>query len=169
MLCGVQLMETITAILPGSRWSCLLLRIELQDALSDVVKVYPPMEFKVFVDNITACLEGRNKELSDISDKVLRVMRMEAEEKGSKLPVTEGGKEGKSKVIASCSNVEEKFQHSSNKGEGLADSVGTLGVNLRTRTKQLGAKTEGEDKEEEVRCEVPQSQEKSRFTKIFED
>ena len=39
-----ELLQTITAILPGSKWSCLLLRIE--DALSEVVKVYPPTKLK---------------------------------------------------------------------------------------------------------------------------
>ena len=41
----------------------------------------------------------------------------------------------KSKVIASCSYLEEKFQKCR-----LAIRVETLGVDLRTRTKQLGAK-----------------------------
>ena len=37
-----------------------------------------------------------------------------------KLSITEGGKEGKSKVIASCSSLEEKFQESTKKeGVGL--------------------------------------------------
>ena len=35
-------LQTITAILPGSKWSSLLLRIVLQDALSEVTKIYPP-------------------------------------------------------------------------------------------------------------------------------
>ena len=39
------LLRTITAILFGSKWSCLLLCLVLQDTLSEVVKVYPP--FKV--------------------------------------------------------------------------------------------------------------------------
>ena len=41
-----ELLQTITAILPGSKWSCLLLRIVLQDALSEVVKVHPPTKLK---------------------------------------------------------------------------------------------------------------------------
>ena len=39
---------------------------------------------------------------------VLRAMRLEVEE-GLKLSITEGGKEAKSKFIASCSYLEEKF------------------------------------------------------------
>ena len=36
-------------------------------------------------------------------------MRSEVEGKGLKLSITEGGMEGKSKVIASCSCLEAKF------------------------------------------------------------
>ena len=38
--CAAELPRTITAILPGSKWSCLLLRIVLQDVLSEVIKIY---------------------------------------------------------------------------------------------------------------------------------
>ena len=34
-------LQTITAILPGYKWSCLLLRIVLQDVVSEVTKGYP--------------------------------------------------------------------------------------------------------------------------------
>ena len=40
--CVAEPLQTITAILPGSKWSCLLLRIVLQDALGEVTKIYPP-------------------------------------------------------------------------------------------------------------------------------
>ena len=56
---------------------------------------------KVFADDITAFLDGRNKELPSIAE-VLRAMRLEVEENGLKPSVTQRGKEGKSKVIASC-------------------------------------------------------------------
>ena len=38
--CVAEPLQTITAILPGSKWSCLLLRTVLQDALSEVTKNY---------------------------------------------------------------------------------------------------------------------------------
>ena len=63
------------------------------------------------------------------------------EERGLKLSITEGGKEGKGKVIAACGYVGQKFQECSNReGAGFANSAETLGVDLRTRTRQLGAK-----------------------------
>ena len=37
-------LRTITAILPGSKWSCLLLRSVLQDALREVTDIYPPLK-----------------------------------------------------------------------------------------------------------------------------
>ena len=105
----VEPLQTITAILLVSNWSSLLLRIVLQDALGEVMKVCPPMKLKVFVDDIKAFLEGRDKELPGIGEKVLRAMRMEVEEKGLELSITEGGEEGQSKVIASCSYLTETF------------------------------------------------------------
>ena len=61
--CVADPLRTVTAILPGSKWSCLLPRIVLQDALSEVTKIYLPLMLRVFVDDITALLKGRNKEL----------------------------------------------------------------------------------------------------------
>ena len=51
----------MTAILHGSKWRCLLLHIVLIDALSEVMKVYPYMKLKVFVDHITVFMEGRKR------------------------------------------------------------------------------------------------------------
>ena len=84
----------------------MLLRVVLQDALSEVVKVYLPMKLKVFVDDIPAFLEGRNKGLPDIAEKVVRAMRMDVED--------------------TCSFLEEKFEEC-NKREGVcfANSVET--------------------------------------------
>ena len=48
--CVAEALQTITTILPGSKWSCFLLRIVLQTALSEVPKVYPPLKLRVFVD-----------------------------------------------------------------------------------------------------------------------
>ena len=42
--CVAEPLQTITAILPGFKWSCLLLRIVLQDALSEVMNKLPSAE-----------------------------------------------------------------------------------------------------------------------------
>ena len=47
------------------------------------------------MDDITACLEGRNKELQGIAEKVLKTMIIEVEEKVLMLSITEEGKEWK--------------------------------------------------------------------------
>ena len=33
----------------------------LQDALSEVTKIYPPLKLRVFVDDITALLKGKTE------------------------------------------------------------------------------------------------------------
>ena len=88
--CAAEPLRTITAILPGSKWSCLLLRIVLQDALSEVIKNIPPLKLRVFVDDITALVKGRNKEVAEMAKKVMKKLKVEVEKKGPKLSVTEG-------------------------------------------------------------------------------
>ena len=127
-------------------------RIVLQNALSEVMKVYPLLKLRrVLVDKITAFMKGRNKELVEMAEKVLMAMKSEVEEKGLKLWITEGGKEGKSRVITSCEYLDEGFPEYSKEGIGLATSIETLGVDLRTRTKQLEAKEKARRKKCEVR------------------
>ena len=71
--------------------------------------------------------------------------------KGPKLSVNENGKEGKSKMIASCGFLEEELRQCSKEdGVTMADSVETLGVDLRTRGKNLGAK----EKARRMKCKV---------------
>ena len=64
-MCG-RTVANHRGILPGSEWSCLILRILLQDALSEVLKIYPPLKLRVFVDDNTAPVKGRNKEVAEI-------------------------------------------------------------------------------------------------------
>ena len=59
--CVVGPLQTTTASLLGSKWSCLLWRIAPLDALSEVMKVCPPLELKVFVNDFTACMEGAKR------------------------------------------------------------------------------------------------------------
>ena len=73
--CVAEPLRTITAILPGSKWSCLFLRIVLQDALSEVTKFYPPLKLRVFVDDITALLMEKNKEVAEMAKKVMKRLR----------------------------------------------------------------------------------------------
>ena len=60
----VEPLQTITAILPGSKRSRLPLLVVLQDALSEVSKKIPPLKLSVFVDDSTAFMNGRNQEFA---------------------------------------------------------------------------------------------------------
>ena len=98
------------------------------------------------VHDMTAFMKGRNKELPGIAERVRKSTRREVEEQSLRLSVKDRGRRGRSKVIALCTYLEEKFQEcSKGEGVGLATSVETCGVDLRT--KQLGAKREGQKEE----------------------
>ena len=71
----------------------------------------------------------------------MKKLNEEVEKKGLKLSVTENGKEGKSEMIT------------------LADGVETLGVDLRTRVKRLGAKEKARSKNCNVRGSLTHGEE----------
>ena len=83
--CAAVSLRTITAILPGSKWSCLLLRLVLQDALSEVAKIYPPLKLRVFVDHITALLRRNKKVVAEMATKVIKKVKEEVARKGLKI------------------------------------------------------------------------------------
>ena len=70
--CVAEPLRTFSAILPGSKWSCLPLRIVLQDALSEVTKKYLPLKLTVFVDDMTALLMEKNKVMADMAKMVMK-------------------------------------------------------------------------------------------------
>ena len=118
-------------------------------------KKYPPSKLRDFVDDVTALVKGRNKEVAEMATKVTEKLKEEVEKKGLKLLVTENGKEGKSKMIASCGFVEKELsQFSKEEGVTLADSVESLGVDLRTRVKRLGVNEKARRKKCKVRLSL---------------
>ena len=127
VLCGyfahqrrVQFEPSVTAIL-GSKWSCLFLRMVFQDALSEAMKLSPLLKLKVFfVDEYHSLVSRTTQKSAGIEEKVLKSVKWEAEEKGLKLSIADGGKEGTRKVIASCSYLEEKLQGSGFEDENKA-------------------------------------------------
>ena len=107
------------------------------------------------MDDITALVRGRNKEVSQMGKKMVKRPREEVEKRGLKLSVYENGKEGKSKMIASCGFLEEELrQCSKEEGVTMADSVETRGVDLRTRVKNLGVKEKARRKKRKVRFSI---------------
>ena len=100
--------------------------------------------------DITALFNRKNRETTEIEKKVtMKKLKEEVEKKRLQLSVTENGKEGKSKIIASCGFLENELrQFSREEGVTLADGVGTLCVDSRTRVKRLGA----EEKARRKKC-----------------
>ena len=89
--------------------------------------------------------------MTEMAKKVMKILKEEVERKGLELSVTDDGKEGKSKMIASCDFLEDELrQFSREEGVTMADSVDSLGVDLRTRVKKLGAK----EKARRKKCRV---------------
>ena len=51
------------------------MRIVLQDALSEATNIHPSRKLRVFVDDITAFMYGRNKELVKLAEKMLKTLK----------------------------------------------------------------------------------------------
>ena len=79
--CAAEPLTTITAILSGSTWSCLLLRFMLQDALSEVTNIYTTLKLSFFVDDITALVKGKNEEVAEMAKKVMKKLKEDVEKK----------------------------------------------------------------------------------------
>ena len=76
--CVAEPLQTITPFVFGSKWSCLVLCIVLQDALGEVTNFYPLLKLRMFVDDITVFKNGRNEELVEMAEKFSE----EVEERG---------------------------------------------------------------------------------------
>ena len=123
--------------------------------MSEVTNNYPSLTLRVCVDEITALVKGKNQEVVEMANKGHgKAGRRSGEKKGIKLSVTENGKEGKSKMVASCGFLENELSQFSKEGVPLADSVETLGVDFRTRVKKLGAKEKARRKKCKVRFSI---------------
>ena len=101
-------------------------------------------------------------------EKVLNNLRRECEERGLKLSITERGKEGKSKAIAPCGYLEEKFQDCSKKRSGSSVQCGNIRSGSENDNQEAGC--EGEDEVQKVRCEVLHRQKEPSFSEdVLED
>ena len=68
------------------------------------------------MDDITALLKGKYKEVAEMAKKLMKKLK-EVEKKGLQVSVTEKGKEGKSKMIASCGFLENELRQFSREEE----------------------------------------------------
>ena len=48
-----------------------------QDALSEVLKIYPPLKLIFFVDDTAALVKGKKKEVAEMAKKVMKRLRAE--------------------------------------------------------------------------------------------
>ena len=145
MLCGyfVQFegcvaypLQIITAIVSGSKWSCLLLRIELQDALSEVTKIYLLLKWKVFVDDITALLMVKEKKSLKRQKSDEKVTRGYGGKRVSNCRSVRMERKERVEMIASCDYLEDELrQYSNEEGVTMTGSGETLEVDLRTQIK----------------------------------
>ena len=62
----------------------MLRHVVLQGAQSEVTNT---LKMMVFVDDITAFMKGRNKELVEMAEKILDKLNMDVEEKGLKFSI----------------------------------------------------------------------------------
>ena len=82
------------------------------------------MKLQAFVVEVTASLDGRNKETPEVTEKVQNTLRVEVGSKGLKPSITAGCKEEKSKVVTSCTYCQRTASGmQARKRGGLADSV----------------------------------------------
>ena len=86
-----------------------------------------------------------------MAKKVMKKLKEEVEETGLKFSVTENGKEAQSNMITSCGLLEDELRQCSKEaGLTMADSVETLGVDLRAKVKRLEVK----EKARRKKCKV---------------
>ena len=89
-----------------------LLRIVLQDALSEVTKIYSTLKLRVFVDDITALVKGRNKEVAELAKKVMK----KVERRGERRLQIVNHLTRKGRMIASCGFLENEQSQFSKEG-----------------------------------------------------
>ena len=148
--CVAEPLRTIAALLPGSKWSCLLLRVVLPDASNEVTQFYLPLKLRVSVDVITALLMEKNKFMAEMAHMVMKKRREEVEKKGLKLSVNENGKEGKEQdgwVVWFPGRRAASMQQGRRSDDGRW--CGDAGSQLENQSQELGSERKSEKKEEE--------------------
>ena len=70
-----ETVQTITAILPGSKCSVQLLQIVVQDAVGEMPQVYPQLNTKVHVDDIKVHVGGKKSVLKEAATEVIEKLK----------------------------------------------------------------------------------------------
>ena len=101
----------------------------------------------MFVDDITAFMNGVNKELVEMAEKVLKKLIREEEEKGLKKIKHRRREKGKSKAITSCKYLDERFQECRKKKTScFGDECGDAGGGLENEDQTSGRRRRREER-----------------------
>ena len=120
------------------------------------------MKLKVFGDDLATFMEkGQHKGLPGVPQKVLRAMRREVEKKGLNLSITEGWKEGKSKVIEVSWTGRVVSGMQQERRSRTCNQCGNMRRRFKDETEAAGSKGEGQ--KANMKCEVFVYQDESRF------
>ena len=103
------------------------------------------LKMKVYVDDVKIHVWGKNRDTRGYDESVWAVERGGRKRRIDALR-EERGKDCKSKMIGSCSNLEKRLEEDCKKvGVGLADSVEMLGHGFSTRTRRLGVENKKQE------------------------
>ena len=128
--CVAEPLRTITPSCQGqSGVACF--HVVLQDALGEVTKNYPPLKLRVFVDDITALLRGKNKEVAEMAKNVIKKLKDEVEKKGSNCQSLRRERKERARWFVRARFLKEELRQCSKEGVTLADSDETLGMDSR--------------------------------------
>ena len=93
-----ELMVTITAIWPRSKWPVLLVRIVLQDAMRCAFYVFTELRIWVYVDDMKLFQGETSMDLPERTRNLYELLEVETEKVHLELSVTTGDTESKSKL-----------------------------------------------------------------------
>ena len=96
--------------------------------MSEVTNIYPPLKLRVFVDDISALLMGKNKVVAEMAKKVMKRLGEEVERTGKRRE-----EQDDRFVWSSGRRAASMQQRRSNGGRQCRNA----GVDLRTRVKSL--------------------------------
>ena len=100
-----------------------------------------------------------------MAKKVMKKLKEEVEKKGLKLSVTENGKEGQSKMIASCGFLEDELRQCSEEEGVTIRHCGNDGCRLKNKSQEVGSKRKSEEKE--VQSEILSYQQEGSLPENF--
>ena len=90
--CVAKPSQNITVIQPGSRWSMLLTRNVMQEAMTVLFTLYPEERERAYVDDIKLHLAGKINDVVEIAKNVFGMLKEQLQEVKLIVSLTENGK-----------------------------------------------------------------------------